>query len=230
MGSNLIQKESLNFLKKLSKNNNREWFLKHKEEFAHAQSGVIAFADELIQYMNLHDHIETPSGKKCLFRIYRDVRFSKDKTPFNTHWSGVLKRATKRLRGSYYFHIKPGNSFVMIGFWGPNTSDMNRLRREMELNLEGWHEVLNNKNFKKTFGELKGEQLVTAPRGYDKQHRAIHLLRYKQFLLRYDFNDQEVLKPDFVKKVNEVFKKARPFLDFMSEVLTTNADGESILD
>lgn len=228
--ASIIQKSSLDFLKTLSKNNNRDWFNAHKNKFLDAQVSIIDFADALLFQMNKHDHIENESGKKSLFRIYKDVRFSKDKTPYNTHWSGVFKRATKKLRGSYYFHIKPGNTFIIGGFWGPNTDDMKRIRREIELNPEGWDEILKNKTFKKTFGELKGEQLSSAPRGYEKNHPSIKLLRYKQFLLRYDFTDKEVLCPHFVSKVNEVYKKMRPFLDFMSEVLTTNADGESLID
>ena len=228
--TSLIKKESLDFLNKIAKNNNRDWFNAHKNKFLSAQESVVEFADALLFQMNKHDHIENESGKKSLFRIYKDVRFSKDKTPYNTHWSGIFKRATKKLRGSYYFHIKQGNTFIVGGFWGPNPDDMKRLRREMELNLEGWNEILKNKAFKKTFGKLEGEQLITAPRGYEKDHPAIELLRYKQFFVKYTFTDKEVLSPNFVSKVNEVYKKMRPFLDFMSEVLTTNSDGESLVD
>ena len=92
------------------------------------RGNIIAFADALLTEMNKHDKIETPSGKESLFRIYKDVRFSKDKTPYNTHWNGAFKRATKKLRGGYYFNIKPGNSFLAGGFWNPEPKDLKRIR------------------------------------------------------------------------------------------------------
>ncbi|HLP11320.1 MAG TPA: DUF2461 domain-containing protein [Flavobacteriales bacterium] len=230
MKSPIIKQTSLDFLKKIAKNNNRDWFNKHKDEYLMHRENLIDFADALLIKLNQHDHIETDSGKKSLFRIYKDVRFSKDKTPYNTHWSGFFKRATKKRRGSYYFHLKPGDSYVIIGFWGPNPDDMKRIRKEIHLNPEGWEKVLENKTFKRTFGEMKGEKLSSAPRGYEKDHPGIELLRYKQYLLKHVFTDKQVLAKDFVAKVSDVFKKARPFLDFMSETLTTNADGESLVD
>src|SRR5438132_1163789 len=151
-----IKKESLDFLKTLSKNNNRDWFNKHKDSYLEAHDNIIAFADALIAEMNKHDKIETPSGKKSLFRIYKDVRFAKDKTPYNTHWSGAFKRATKKLRGGYYFHLKPGNSFLAGGFWGPEPEDMKRIRQDMASNYKSWNRMLANKTLVQTFGTLIG--------------------------------------------------------------------------
>lgn len=223
-----IKKESIDFLKTLSKNNSREWFNKHKDSYTEAYNNIIAFADALLIEINKHDNIETASGRKSMFRIYKDVRFSKDKTPYNTHWSGAFKRATKKLRGGYYFNIKPGNSFLVGGFWGPEPNDMKRIRQHIDSNYEDWKKMLAGKSFVKIFGKMIGEQVRSAPRGYAKDHQAIELLRYKQFLIKYEFTDKEVCSPDFVHKVNDVFKKMRPFLNFMSEVLTTDANGVSI--
>jgi uncharacterized protein (TIGR02453 family) len=230
MSTPVIKKESIDFLKTLSKNNNRDWFNEHKEEYLRAQGNIIAFADALLVEMNKHDTIETPSGKKSLFRIYKDVRFSKDKTPYNTHWSGAFKRATKKLRGGYYFHIKPGNSYLIGGFWGPSPDDMKRIRQDITSGHKHWKKVLADKLLQKTFGKLSGEQLSSAPRGYAKDDPAIDLLRYKQFLLKHEFTDKEVCSPDFVKNANDTFKKLRPFFNFMSEVLTTDANGLSLVD
>jgi uncharacterized protein (TIGR02453 family) len=229
MATVVIKKESINFLKTLSKNNNRDWFNKHKDKYMEAQENMIAFADALLFEMNKHDKIETPSGKKSLFRIYKDVRFSKDKTPYNSHWSGAYKRATKKLRGGYYFHIKPGNSFLAGGFWGPEPGDLKRIRQDIESNYKDWKKMLANKTLVKTFGKLTGDQLSSAPRGYAKDHPAIDLLRYKQFILKHEFTDKEVCSPDFVSKANDVFKKMRPYFNFMSEVLTTDANGVSLI-
>jgi uncharacterized protein (TIGR02453 family) len=226
----LIEKSSFDFLKALSKHNDREWFSAHKDEYTKAHDNLIDFAGAMLAQMNKHDHIETASGKDSLFRIYKDVRFSKDKTPYNTHWNGSFKRATKKLRGGYYFHLQPGGSFVACGFWGPSTPDLARIRQDIAVNYKDWQKMLSAKPLVATFGKMMGEQLGSAPRGYAKDHAAIGLLRYKQFLLRHDFTDAEVLNPDFVKNANDVFKKMRPFLDFMSEILTTDTNGVSVVD
>ncbi len=229
MKSIVIQKESLDFLIRLKRNNNRDYFNKHKATYLLAQENIINFAEALLQELNKHDHIETASGKKSLHRIYRDVRFSKEKTPYNTHWGGSFRRATKQLRGGYYFHIEPGNTFLAGGFWGPNNDDLQRIREDISFNYEAWDKLFKKTSIIKTFGALEGEQLVTAPRGFDPKHPGIKFLRYKQFILRHDFADEAILQTDFVKQCNAVFKQLRPFFNYMSEVLTTDANGESVL-
>jgi len=224
-----IEKDSIDFLKDLSQNNNREWFNAHKDRYLEAHSNIIAFADGLLAEMNKHDRIETPSGKKSVYRIYKDVRFSKEKIPYNQHWSGSFRRATKKLRGGYYFRIEPGNSFVAGGFWGPVPDDMKRIRQDIDANYLDWRKLLANETFVKTFGRLMGAKLGSMPRGYAKDHPAIDLLRYKQFILKHEFTDEEVLSPDFVHRANDIYIKMRPFLDFMSEVLTTDGNGELVV-
>jgi uncharacterized protein (TIGR02453 family) len=224
-----IKKENLDFLKKLGSNNNRDWFSDNKALYQAQLDNMISFADELLGKMNEHDTIETPTGKKSLYRIYRDVRFSKDKSPYKTHWSGGFKRATKQLRGGYYFHIQPGNnSFIGGGFWGPNKEDLLRIREDIAMDDSEMRSIITSKDFVDTFGQLDGEQLKSAPKGFDKEHPAIDLLRYKQFIFGKNFTDAEVLKGDFVDVANETFKKMRPFFDYMSEVLTTDSNGSPL--
>lgn len=225
-----INKDSLDFLKDLSQNNNRDWFNNHKERYTAAHNNIISFADALIGELNKHDRIETPSGRKSMFRIYKDVRFSNDKTPYNKHWSCAFRRATKKLRGGYYLRIEPGDSRIVGGFFGPVPDDMKRIRQDIDANYEDWRKVLANPILKGTFGNIRGEKITSAPRGYTKDHPAIDLLRYKQFLFRHEFTDAEVLSPDFLFIANNAFKNLRPFLDYMSEVLTTDANGLSIVD
>ena len=225
----VIEEDSIKFLKKLSKNNNREWFNEHKDMYQKAHNNIIAFADALLVEMNKHDQIETESGKKALFRIYKDVRFSKEKIPYNTHWSGGFKRATKKLRGGYYFRVEPGNSFIAGGFWGPEPDDIKRIRQDIDLNYKEWKKLLTNKTLATTFGGIIGEQVGSAPRGYTKDHPAIDLLRYKQFILKCEFSDKEAISPNFPGQVNDSYKKMRPFLDYMSDVLTTDGNGISII-
>lgn len=219
---------TLDFLELLKENNNRDWFNTHKDEFSIQQEFITHFADELLAELNIHDRIETLSGKKSLHRIYRDTRFSKDKIPYKNNWSGSFRRATKQRRGGYYFHIEPGKTFVVGGFHGPNADDLKRIRIDISADAAPLRKILADRSFIESFGALRGEQLKTTPKGFDANHEAIDLLRYKQFLLIKRFTDEEVLSPDFVIMVNQAFKDMRPFFDYMSEVLTTDINGEEI--
>lgn len=220
-----IQTSSLAFLSLLEKNNEREWFNAHKAAFQKEQILIEAFAQHLLDLMNAHDVIETPSGKKSVYRIYRDTRFSTDKTPYKTYWSGSFKRAGKQRRGGYYFHIELGNSFVAGGFFGPSPQDLKLIRENIAFDAEPLRELLKDQTFITSFEHLKGEQLKTTPKGFDAEHKDIDLLRYKQFLLIHHFSDEEVLKTDFIANCNQIFKNMRPFLDYMTEVLTTDING-----
>lgn len=230
MAQTSIKQSSFTFLKDLAKHNDREWFNKNKNRYTDAHEDIIAFAEALLKEMNKHDNIETATGKDSLFRIYKDVRFSKDKTPYNTQWTGGFKRATKKLRGGYYFHLQPGGSFVAGGFWGPEPKDLQRIRQDIDANYSAWQKMLSGKALVSAFGKMLGDQVASAPKGYKKDNPAIDLLRYKQFLLRHDFTDAEVLAPGFAKTASDTFKKMRPFLDHMSEILTTDANGVSLVD
>lgn len=225
----MIQQSTLRFLEVLKANNNRDWFQANKALYEQAHGNVIAFADALLDKMRSHDQIETASGKASLFRIYADTRFSKDKAPYKTHFGIRFSRATAQLRGGYYFHLEPGHSFMAGGFFAPNPDDLKRIREDISFNYEEWNELLSEPKFVETFGELRGDAIKTAPKGFDKEHPAIELLRKKQFILRHDFTDKEVLAPDFVEKLDQTFQNLRPFFDYMSEVLTTDSNGESIL-
>ena len=224
-----IQPSNLEFLKQVKKNNNRDWFNTHKEKYLIEHSNLVAFSDVLLAEMNKHDVIETPSGKKCLHRIYRDTRFSKEKTPYKTNWSGSFKRATKSRRGGYYFHIEAGNSFIAGGFWGPDPKDLKRIRDEIAYDATPLRKILKSKSFISTFGQLQGEQIKTTPKGFDADSPAIDLLRYKQYIVMKEFTDKEVLSDNFMKQANETFKAMRSFFDYMSEVLTTDVNGISVL-
>lgn len=229
MAAPIINSSSFTFLKQLKKNNNRDWFNAHKDRYLEEHEAIAAFAEALLQEMNRHDVIETASGKKSLHRIYRDTRFSKEKTPYKTNWSGSFRRATKARRGSYYFHIEPGNTFIGGGFWGPEPDDLKRIRDEFAYDAKPFRKIIGTKTFRDTFGELYGEQIKTTPKGYSADDPAIDLLRYKQFLLVKHFSDKEVMSANFLKEVNNGFKKMRPFLDYMTGVLTTDTNGISLV-
>jgi len=221
----LILSSALDFLRKLKNNNTRDWFNANKEKFLKEKQLMEVFADALLMELNSHDIIETPSGKKSLHRIYRDTRFSKNKTAYKINWSGSFSRATKLRRGSYYFHIEPGNSFIAGGFWGPDPKDLKRIRDELAYDASPFKKILTSKSFISTFGTLQGEQIKTTPKGFDSTNDAIVLLRFKQFLASRKFTDQEVLSKTFLKEANKTFKNLRPFFDYMSNVLTTDSNG-----
>ena len=222
----VITKETFQFLKALKENNNREWFAEHKEEFKREEAKVKEVYAAIGNALSFHDEIE----RFKMFRIYRDIRFSKNKIPYKEHLSGFYSRAGLHRRGGYYIQVQPGGSFIGVGFWKPEKQDLERLRKEWELDASELIAVMENKEFKEIWGALEGDELKTAPKGFDKEDPNIEFIRKKQFVFRRNFTDKEVLAPDFVERVNESFKAIRPFFDLMSSILTTNLNGESLLD
>ena len=221
----MIPASAFDFLQKLRKNNNREWFNEHKDTYQQELQHIEHFAEALLAKMNTHDLLEPPSGKQRLSRISRDTRFSHDQTPYQTHWSGSFKRATKQRRGGYYFHIEQGNSFVAGGFFGPVPADLKLIRDDIAFDPAPLQKILKSKTFTANFGTLQGEQVKTAPKGYPADHEAIELLRFKQYLLIRKFTDEEVMQPSFLEEADKTFRAMRPFFDYMSEVLTSNGNG-----
>lgn len=213
----------LDYIKKLQQNNNREWFVDNKKSFEEAKESANQLFNAVYNELNLSDSLEPLK----IYRIYRDVRFSADKTPYKTHFSMYMGRLKPDYRGGYYLHIEPGNSFLGVGFFDPNKEDLLRIRKEIELDNE-LEDILHSKEIKNTFGNLVGDEVKTAPKGFDKNHERIALLKKKQFLLIHKFTDNEVLKPDFFKEAAKVFKKSRPFVDYMTDVLLTNLNGEEM--
>ena len=221
-----FEKSSLSYLKKLKKNNNRDWFAEHKPTFIEAQNNAKELYAEIRNNLDKHDDIE----KFKLFRIYRDVRFSKDKTPYKPHFAGSFSRLGKQLRGGYYLRIRPGESFLAGGFWEPNKEDLLRIRKEIEVDASEFREILDDKNFQYYFGNsFKGDELKTAPRGFDKEHPDVDLLRKKGFIAVRNFTDHEVLSPNFCSEVDKSYMALRPFFNLFSDILTTNLNGESLI-
>ncbi|MBU2929044.1 DUF2461 domain-containing protein [Winogradskyella psychrotolerans] len=221
-----IPEELFTFFKKLEKNNNRDWFNDHKPEFKTIEAKTKSAYNYLGELMSTHDQIE----KIKIFRIYRDVRFSKNKLPYKTHFGGSFVRKKPELRGGYYVHIQPNDeSFIATGFWDPNKEDLLRIRKEFEMDASEMRAILDDKTFKTIWGNFTGDELKTAPKGFDKEHPSIDLIRRKQFIFVKKYTDKDVLSDNFIEDVNQSFKEVRPFFDYMSDVLTTNLNGESVL-
>jgi uncharacterized protein (TIGR02453 family) len=221
-----IPKSTLQYLSKLKKNNNREWFSENKPGFVIEQTGIKKFHSAIIENLSKHDKID----KYKLFRIYRDVRFSKDKTPYQPHFAASFSRSGAELRGGYYLRIRPGESFLAGGFWDPNKEDLYRIRKEFEMDATEIRSIISNKKFVSVFGnQLEGQELKSAPRDFDKEHPNIDLIRKKGFIAVRNLTDKEVLADDFLANVDDYFKTLRPFFNYMSDVLTTNLNGESLI-
>lgn len=221
-------KKAFEFLSKLRKNNNREWFEAHRESYDNAREEVEILVEKIRLGIGEFDVIDTSSARKSMQRIYRDIRFSKDKTPYKQHFGGRFKRSTKYRRGGFYYHLEPGCNFVTAAFWNPNKEDLAWIRLHIAQDASPLEEIVDSPIFKKEFGELQGEKLKSKPKDYDKDHPNIEWLKYKQFLVMKYFSDEEVLAPSFHIKVLDAYRNMMPFLDYMSEILTTDLNGEEI--
>ncbi len=218
----MISPSTFEFLQDLAAHNDRDWFQTNKKRYEDAHHNAIDFAEALFERMSQEDHLVHKTGKQMLFRIYRDVRFSKDKSPYKKHFSGSLKRATEQLRGGYYFHLEPGDKSVIAGgFFGPNPADLKRIRTALEEDAQPLREICTAPTFVELFGELYGEGVKTAPKGFDKNHPDIDLIRKKQFLVKRSFTDAEVLSEGFLEEAVRTFVGMHPFFDYMSEILTS---------
>ena len=220
----MVLSSSVSFFKKLKKNNNRDWFAENKPKFKELELEIKAFGEELKDRLNEFDNVD----RFKLFRIYRDIRFSKDKTPFKTHFGLYWNRLKPRLRGGYYLHISPNNNFLACGFWDPNPKDLYRIRKEFLHDANEFRKILKSKEIQSVWGELEGSELKTAPRNFDKNHTDIDLIRKKQFIFKINYSDKEVLEKRFIDKVELSLKAIRPFLNYMTDILITDENGESI--
>ena len=221
----MIDSEVFKFLNDIKSNNNREWFNTNKQIYKRSLEQIQNFTIDLVELMNSHDRIENYK----IFRIYRDIRFSKNKTPYKTNFGISLVREKPQLRGGYYLHIKPSDSFSAIGFWKPEKSDLLRIRKEIELDGKEFNDVISSKLITRKWGNLIGDSLKTYPRGFSRDHQYISLLRRKSFLFKKNYTDQEVTSEDFIEKLNEDFLVSRSFLDYMSNILTTDLNGISLI-
>lgn len=221
----VIPKNTISFLKELKLNNNRDWFNENKDQFKSIQADIKTFAHEVKDSLNISDDIENLK----IFRIYRDLRFSKDKTPYKKNIGMAFHRSKPELRGGYYLEISADESFIAVGFWNPNKEDLLRIRKEIEIDGHEFKSVINNRKIKDVWGEIKGQEVKKSPKGFNADHQHIDLIKKKQFIFVKKLKEEEILDEIFQKKLISYFLSIRPFFDYMSEVLTTNLDGESIV-
>jgi len=213
------------FLKNLEQNNNRDWFTENKSSFLEAKDQANSLFDQWFQEMESWDNVD---GLKK-FRIYRDVRFSKNKTPYKTHFSASISRTKPELRGGYYLEIKSDSVFLACGFWGPEKEDLYRIRKEIELDPQEFESVVTQDSIVDIWGDLQGDGVKTAPKGFAKDINGIEYIRKKQFVYFKELTIDVIEEKGFARTVSDAFQVIRPFFDYMSLVLTTDLNGESTI-
>ena len=215
----MLQLSTLKFLNDLQKNNNRPWFEAHRKQYELAKEDFLLLTEKIIAGIAVFDKpIALLKAKECTFRINRDVRFSKNKSPYKNNIAGYFNRNGKKGNGAgYYLHIEPGKSFAAGGIWMPEPKDLIKIRQEIDYGFEDWKKIISNPSFKKTFAEgIKGEALVRPPKGYDEDNPAIQYLKQKSFIVSKPFSDAEVQGKTFVKEVANTFKTMKPMIDFLN--------------
>lgn len=216
-----ISIELLAFLKDLKVNNNKEWFTANKDRYESAKAEFESFITELFAQISIFDpSIGHLKAKECIFRIYRDVRFSKDKSPYKSHFGAHISIAPKKseihTRSGYYIHIEPGDSMLAGGAYLPQGDWLKSIRQEIDYNGADLVKILENPEFKNTFGQIEGDKLARMPKGYPEEHQFIELLKMKSFLATHKVSDTELSKPNFVQTATKVFKTLKPLGDFLN--------------
>ena len=211
----------LGFLDELSRNNNRTWFEQHRPDYQAARAAFEQFVDGIIDEFRASDQLEGLSARECIARIFRDIRFSKDKTPYKTNLAALI--APGGWRGSafgYYLSLAPHDQTIAAGgLHAPTPEQLNRFRQVIDRDASAFKEITQARGFVSVFGALEGERLKTAPKGYDRAHPEIELLQLKQVMAFHRFTDREVLAGDFSEKVVSTCQAMRPFLDYLQGVM-----------
>ena len=211
--------KTISFLKSIKLNNNRDWFEKHKDKYLEAKEEHEIFIDKIIKGVSKFDKKISADmkAKDCVFRIYKDVRFSKDKTPYKTNFGASINPGGKKsLVAGYYIHIEPGASFLAGGVYMPEADMLNAIRQEIDYNPDPFFKILNSAAFKKYFKGLDDQgKLKTAPKGFDKEHPHLEILKNKHFLVSYSLSDKQLTDKNLEATIVSGFKAMHPFLEYL---------------
>ena len=217
-----ISKNTFQFLQDLKNNNNRYWFNDNKPRFEEAREEFTAFIGELVMEIAKFDPpIASLDPRKSAFRIHRDIRFSKDKTPYKTNLGAHLVAYAEKPhdRAGYYIHLEPKNTFLAGGAYQPPAQWLKAIRQAIDRNGREFTKLLSSVSFKKYFGEMEGEKLKTKPRYYSEDHPHIELLRHKSFLAVHKVSQEDCVSETFLEHCAQVFKALKPFNDFLNRSL-----------
>jgi uncharacterized protein (TIGR02453 family) len=216
----MIEKTTLSFLTKLKKNNTKEWFDANRKDYEVVKENIKQLVEKLIVELGKYDaDVAQLQVKDCLFRINRDIRFSKNKAPYKTNIGCALSKGGKKAStAEFYVHIEPGKCFVGCGFWGPEAPKLQSLRQEVDYNLKEWEAIVKNKKFITAFpnGFLQDDALQRPPKGYTADNPALPYLKLKHFVVTAPIKDEIVLSNNYVKELTKLFIVAKPFIDFLN--------------
>jgi len=219
----MLQTSTLAFLKNLKKNNNRPWFEKNKSVYLAAKEDVEQFVERLIEGFGKKDADIAPLQiKDCTFRIYRDVRFSKDKRPYKANMGAYLNKGGKKMpTAGYYFHCEPGSHFIAGGMWMPMAPELNKVRQEIDYNFTEWTKILGSRTFKKMFagGLDQGDILSRPPKGYEADNPAIEFLKLKSFVVRRPLTDEQIVSRSLLKEVMTTFDAMQDYVHFLNRAV-----------
>ena len=219
----MLKASTFKFLKDLKKNNNKPWFEKNKTLYLGAKEDVEDFVGEVIEGFGKKDiQIASLEPKDCTYRIYRDVRFSKDKTPYKTNMGAYLNKGGKKApTAGYYIHFEPGRTMAGGGLWMPQAPELNKTRQEIDYSFKEWSDILQNRAFKKSFpdGLDKEDLLSRPPKGYSDDNPAIEFLKLKSFIVTRSFTDAEVQQRSFLKEILKTFESMKDFVYFLNRSL-----------
>ena len=218
----MLQATTVTFLGKLSKNNNKPWFDKHRDDYQAAKEDYEVFVTEILAGLStIEPAFKEQQAKDCIFRIFRDVRFSKDKTPYKAHFGAFFSKGGRKFPGAgFYFHLEPGGkSFAGGGLWVPEAPLLKAVRQEIDYNFDEFSTIIGNKKFKTLFKEINGEQLKTLPQGYTADNPAIEYLKMKSYTVSCNIPDADILGKVVVRKTMDVFTTMQPFINFLNRSL-----------
>jgi uncharacterized protein (TIGR02453 family) len=222
----MLQKSTLQFLDDLKANNNRDWFLENKKKYEVFKKDYHLLISEILEALKPHDSsLEMVEVKQCAFRINRDIRFSKDKSPYKSHLGiGISGDGKKNIKASYYIHIEQNACFVGGGIYMPMPDQLLKIRKEIAYFYDDLKEIINDKSFKKTFSGIRFEEgmfLKNPPKGFEKEDPAIEFLKLKSFTAGHSFDIKDALKPDFVQNIVRDLLVLKPFNDFLNRAIET---------
>lgn len=221
----MLHPKTLQFLTKLKKNNSREWFNEHRNDYEAAKENFIELVNQILANTSQFDQeLSLLTYKDCIFRINRDVRFSKNKDPYKNNMAAYfVKGGKKSWLAGYYFHCEPeGKSFIGGGLYGGEPDQIKKVRQEIDYNWEEFKGILQNKKFKKTFGDLSREEgmsLIREPKGYEKDNPAIDYIKLKNFIVSVPVTDEELTEKQLVKKIINCFATMQPLLQFLNRAM-----------
>lgn len=220
----MLQKETLLFLKNLKKNNNKPWFDEHRKQYEAAKKDFENFTSEALKAVGKFDTtISHLQPKDCLFRINRDVRFAKDKSPYKTNFGmSISKGGKKGVEAGYYLHCEPGAAFIGGGMWMPMAPELKKVRQEIDYNWEEFSKLLSDKKFKAVYKDLQKTEeysLSRPPKGYEEGNEAIEYLKLKSFLALEPLSDEDLQSKDLLKKLTAAFEALQPVLNFLNRAI-----------